>query len=153
MFNRNQEDREIWTKKMSSSIYEQFTHSSLFNIAIIGMVFSGFFSPYIFIDMSIEAPSTASVDQTFIISGNSYSSAAERVNLYLLDKKEPIGYAIVNIRSPYTFEFEITVTKDSLSVNGVTFYEGPTEGKPFHFYVTSTTRRYNISPIVSVTIE
>ncbi len=153
MFNRNQEDREIWTKKMSSSIYEQFTHSSLFNIAIIGMVFSGFFSPYIFIDMSIEAPSTASVDQTFIISGNSYSSAAERVNLYLLDKKEPIGYAIVNIRPPYTFEFEITVTKDSLSVNGVTFYEGPTEGKPFHFYVTSTTRRYNISPIVSVTIE
>ena len=124
---------------MSSSIYEQFSHSSLFNIAIIGIVFSGFFSPYIFIDMNIEAPSTASVDQTFII--------------YLLDKKEPIGYSIVTIRPPYNFEFEITVTKDSLSVNGVTFYEGPTEGKPFHFYVTSTTRRYNISPIVSVTIE
>jgi hypothetical protein len=116
-------------------------------------MFSGCFSPYIFIDMSIEAPSTVSVDQTFIISGNSYSSAAERVNLFLVDKKEPIGYSIVNIRPPYNYEFEITVTEDNLSVNGVTFYEGPTEGKPFHFYVTSTTRRYNISPIVSVTIE
>lgn len=138
---------------MSSSVYEQFSHSSLFNIVIIGIVFSGCFSPYIFIDMSIEAPSTASLDQTFIISGNSYSSAAERVNLYLLDKKEPIGYSIVNIRPPYNFEFEITVTQDSLSVNGETFYEGSTEGKPYHFYVASTTLRYNISPIVSVTIE
>ncbi|TRO57579.1 hypothetical protein [[Eubacterium] cellulosolvens] len=138
---------------MSRLIYEQFSYSSLFNIAIIGIVFSGCFSPYIFIDMSIEAPSTASLDQTFIISGNSYLSAAERVNLYLLDKKEPIGYSIVNIRPPYDFEFEITVTKDSLSVNGETFYEGSTEGKPFHFYVVSTTRGYNISPIISVTIE
>jgi hypothetical protein len=144
---------EKYRQKMSSSIYKQFSHSSFFNIAMIGIVFSGFFSPYMFIDMNIEAPSTASVDQTFIISGNSYSSAAERVNLHLLDKKEPIGYSIVTIKPPYNFEFEITVTKDSLSVNGVTFYEGPTEGKPFHFYVTSTTRRYNISPIVSVTIE
>ena len=138
---------------MSSSVYRQFSHSSLFNIVIIGIVFSGCFSQYIFIDMSIEAPSTVSVDQTFIISGSSYSSAAERVNLFLVDKKEPIGYSIVNIRPPYNYKFEITVTKDSLNVNGVTVYEGPTEGKPFHFYVSSTTRRYNISPIVSVTIE
>ncbi|WP_455368594.1 hypothetical protein [[Eubacterium] cellulosolvens] len=138
---------------MSRSIYKQFNHSTLFNIAIIGIAFSGFFSPYLFIDMIIDAPSTASVGQTFLISGNSYSSAAERVNLYLLDKKEPIGYAIVTIRPPYDFEFKISVTEDSLSVNGVPFYEGPTEGKPFHFYVASTTRRYNISPIVSVTIE
>ena len=85
--------------------------------------------------MNIEASSIASVDQTFIISGNSHLSAAERVNLYLLDNKEPIGYAIVNIRPPYDFEFEVSVTEDSLSLNGVTFYEGLTDGRPFHFYV------------------
>ena len=138
---------------MRRLIHKQFSNSSMFNIVIIGIVFSGFFTPYLFVDMIIDAPSTASVGQTFIISGSSYSSAAERVNLHFLDKREPIGYAVVSIRPPYDFEFEISVTEDSLSVNGVTFYEGPTKGKPFHFYVESNSRRYNISPIVSVTIE
>jgi hypothetical protein len=101
----------------------------------------------------IEAPATVSVGQTFTISGTSYHSAAERVVLYTLDSREPIGYAVVSTRPPYEFEFEVSVSSDGLSLDGFKFYSGSTEGGTFYFYVQSYQQGFNTSPLAAVTIK
>ncbi|MEM3004467.1 MAG: hypothetical protein QXK96_04140 [Candidatus Bathyarchaeia archaeon] len=132
--------------------------ASFCGIALAAVVLSGFctprgFYPYIFRDILVEAPSTVVVGQTFTLSGTSYHSAAERVLLYSADSREPIGSAVVSARKPYEFRFEISVSSDGLSLDGSRFYDGPTEGRTFYFYVQSYQQRFNISPIVKVTVK
>ena len=67
--------------------------------------------------MTIESPSTTGVGETFIISGTSRMAAAERVNLFLLNRKEPISYSIVGIEPPFVYEFEVQVSSNSLTIN------------------------------------
>lgn len=111
------------------------------------------FSPYLHRDMTIEAPSTVSLGDTFIISGTSRVTAAERVNLYIIDSKEPIGYAIVGIKPPFVYEFEVLVSSDSLTINGIVYDSGPMAGKILHVYVGSNSQPFNVSPTASITIE
>jgi len=103
--------------------------------------------------MTIEAPSTASVGDSFIISGTSRMAAAERVNLYVIDSKEPISYAIVEIKSPFAYEFKVLVSSDSLTINEIVFDSGPTAGKTFNVHVESNSQRFIASPVASITIE
>jgi hypothetical protein len=103
--------------------------------------------------MTIEAPSTVKVDDTFIISGTSRMAAAERVNLYIIDSKEPIGYAVVGIKPPFVYEFEVLVSGDSLAINGIVYDTGPITGKTLHFYVESNNQFYVFSPVASITIQ
>ncbi|MBS7623600.1 hypothetical protein KEJ39_08015 [Candidatus Bathyarchaeota archaeon] len=131
---------------------------SFCGLALIAFALSGFciprgFYPYIFRDIVIEAPPAVSVGQRFTLSGTSYHSAAERVLLYCTDSREPIGFTVVSTRRPYDFQFEISVASDGLSLDGSRFYVGRTEGRTFHFYVQSNQQRFNISPIVAVTVE
>ena len=111
------------------------------------------YSPHFYSDMTIEAPSTASVGDSFIISGTSRMAAAERVNLYVIDSKEPISYAIVEIKSPFAYEFEVLVSSDSLTINEIVFDSDPTAGKTFNVYVGSNSQRFIASPVASITIE
>ena len=128
------------------------TQVSVYSIVLIAVVLSGVYPP-IFRDIVIEAPSTVSVGQTFAVSGTSYYSAAERVVLYGLDSREPIGYAVVSTRPPYEFEFEVSVSSDGLGLDGFKFYSGPTEGRTFYFYVQSYQRGFNTSPLAAVTVK
>ena len=109
--------------------------------------------PHFYSDMTIEAPSTANVGDSFIISGTTRMAAAERVNLYILDSKEPISYAVVGIKPPFVYEFEVLVSSDSLTINDIVFDSGPIAGKTFQIYVESNNQRFISSPIASVTIE
>lgn len=111
------------------------------------------YSPHFYSDMTIEAPSTASVGDSFIISGTSRIAAAERVNLYITDNKAPISNAIVDIKSPFVYEFEALVSSDSLTINEIVFDSGPTAGKTFNVYVESNSQRFIASPVASITIE
>jgi hypothetical protein len=111
------------------------------------------FSPYLHRDITIDAPSTVTVGDTFIISGSSRVTAAERVNLYIIDSKEPIGYAIVGIKPPFAYEFEISVSSDSLIVNGIVYDSGPIAGEILEVYVASNSQPFNLSPIASITVE
>jgi hypothetical protein len=104
-------------------------------------------------DVTIEAPSTANVGDSFIISGTSRLAAAERVNLYIIDSKEPISYAVVGIKPPFAYEFEVLVSSDSLTINEIVFDSGPTAGKTFRVYVESNSQQFNVSPDASITIE
>jgi hypothetical protein len=74
-----------------------------YGLSLILMLFlisqSSYF-PHFYSDMTIEAPFTANVGDSFIISGTSRMAAAERVNLYIVDIKEPIGHAVVGIKPP-----------------------------------------------------
>lgn len=109
--------------------------------------------PHFYSDMTIEAPSIASVGDSFIISGTSRMAAAEKVNLYILDSKDPISYAVVGIKSPFAYEFEVLVSSDSLTINENVFNSGPTAGKTFNVYVESNSQRFIASPVASITIE
>ncbi len=109
--------------------------------------------PHFYSDMTIESPSTASVGETFIISGTSKMAAAERVNLFLLDGKEPISHAIVGIKPPFIYEFKAQVSSNGLIINGIEFDTGPIEGKIIHVYVESNSQRFIASPVASITIE
>lgn len=117
------------------------TQASVYGIALIAVVLTGVYQPkvyyqYFFRDIVVEAPSTVSVGQTFTISGISYHSAAERVVLYTLDSREPVGYAVASTRPPYDFGFEVSVSSDGLSLNGFKFYSDPIEGRTFYFYAS-----------------
>ena len=109
--------------------------------------------PHFYSDMTIESPSTASVGDIFIISGTSRMAAAERVNLFLLDRNEPISYSVVGIKPPFVYEFEVQVFSDSLTINGIEFDTGPIAGKTIQVYVESNSQRFVASPVVSITIE
>jgi hypothetical protein len=111
------------------------------------------YSPHFYSDMTIEAPSTANVEDSFTISGTSRMAAAERVNLYISDSKEPISHAIVGIKPPFVYEFEVMVSSDSLTINEIVFDSGPTAGKTFNVYVESNSQRFISSPVASITIE
>jgi hypothetical protein len=111
------------------------------------------FFPYSYHDMTISAPSSVNVGNTFTISGTSRVTAAERVNLYIIDSKEPIGHAIVGINPPFVYEFEVLVSSDSLTINGVVYDSGPIAGKIFHVYVGSNSQPFNVSPMSSIIIE
>jgi hypothetical protein len=111
------------------------------------------FSPYLHRDMTIDAPSAVSVGDTFIISGTSRVTAAERVNLYIINSEEPISYAIVGIKPPFAYEFEISVSSDSLIINGIVYDSGPIAGEILEVYVASNSQSFNFSPIASITIE
>ena len=108
--------------------------------------------PHFYSDMTIEAPSTASVGDSFIISGTSRMAAAEKVNLYILDSKDPISYAVIGIKPPFAYEFEVLVSSDSLTINEIVFDSGPTAGKTFNVYVESNSQRFIASPVASITI-
>ena len=136
--------------KLRNSYYGVSLILMLFLVAQIP--FSHYFL-YFNSDMRIEAPLTASVGDSFIISGTSRMAAAERVNLYIIDSKEPISYAIVGIKPPFIYEFEVLVSSDSLTINEIVFDSGPTAGKTFQVYVESNSQRYNVSPVASITIE
>jgi len=129
--------------------------NSYYGLSLIFMLFLVAQIPYLarLVDMTIEAPSTASVGDSFIISGTSRMSAAERVNLYILDSKEPISYAIVGIKPPFAYEFEVLVSSDSLTINGIVYNSGPIAGKILDVYVASNSQPFNVSPIASITIE
>jgi hypothetical protein len=103
--------------------------------------------------MTIETPSTASVGDSFIISGTSRMAAAERVNLYITDSKEPIGHAVVGIKHPFGYEFEVLVSSDSFTINQIVFDSGPTAGKTFNVYVKSNNQFFIVSPVASIRIE
>ncbi len=122
-------------------------------IVLVGVAFFGVYCPFFYIDMTIDAPSTVSVGQTFVISGTSYQSAAERVNLHLTDFGDSIAYAVVGTAPPYAFEFSVTVSSTGLSVNGVTVYNGTTSGRTFYFFVVSNSRPYNVSPLAGVSVQ
>ena len=109
--------------------------------------------PHFYSDMTIEAPSTASIGDSFIISGTSRMAAAERVNLYILDNKEPISHAVVGLKPPFEYEFEVLVSNDSLTINDIVYDNGLTAGKIFHFYLESNNQQFISSPIVSIKIE
>ncbi len=103
--------------------------------------------------MTIKAPSIASVGESFIISGTSRMAAAERVNLYILDSKEPISHAVVGIKPPFVYEFEVLVSSHSLTINGIVFDSGPIEGKTIQVYVESNNQQFISSPVSSIKIE
>ena len=109
--------------------------------------------PHFYSDMTIESPSNVSVGDIFIISGTSRMAAAERVNLFLLDRKEPISYSVVGIKPPFVYEFEVQVSSDSLTINGIEVDTGPIAGKTIQVYVESNSQRFVASPVVSITIE
>lgn len=117
------------------------------------LVFQISYFPHFYSDMTIEAPSTANVGDSFIISGTSRMAAAERVNLYIVDSKEPIGHAVIGIKPPFAYEFQILVSSDSLTINDVVFDSGPTVGKTFNVYVKSNNQLFIASPVVSIRIE
>ncbi|MGB6681753.1 MAG: hypothetical protein WBF08_10595 [Candidatus Bathyarchaeia archaeon] len=139
-------------KKMKSG-------NSYYGLSLIFMLFLVAQIPYqnyflnFYYDVTIEAPSTVNVGDTFIISGTSRMSAAERVNLYIIDSKEPIGYAVVGTKPPFVYEFEVLVSSDSLTINGIVYDSGPIAGKILHVYVGSNSQRFNSSPTASITIE
>ena len=130
--------------------------NSYYGLSLILMLFliaQISYFPNFYSDMTIEAPSVASVGDSFIISGTSRMAAAERVNLYISDSKEPISHAIVGIKPPFVYEFEVIVSSDSLMINEIVFDSGPTAGKTFHIYVESNNQRFISSPLASITIE
>ncbi len=127
--------------------------AGLYGIVLVSMLWWGPFFPHLFNDITADAPATASIGQTFVISGTSVHSAAERVNLYLLGYPNPVGHAVVGTSPSYDFTFEIAVSKDGLSLRGVTFYNGSTTGKSFYFYVVSNQSPFNKSPLVTVRIQ
>jgi hypothetical protein len=139
--------------KRSPGLPERRSCAGLYGIVLVSLLCWGPFFPHLFNDITTDAPATARVGQTFAISGTSFHSAAERVNLYLLGYPNPVGYAVVGTNPPYDFTFEIAVSKDGLSLRGVTFYSGSTTGVSFHFYVASNERAYNKSPLVTVRIQ
>jgi hypothetical protein len=108
---------------------------------------------YLFTEITISAPSVVSVGQMFVISGTSYQSAAERVNLHITDLRDPIGYAVVKTSPPYTFQFNVIISNNGLSVNGVTVYNGTTSGRTFYFFVVSHQSPYNISPLAGISVQ
>lgn len=104
-------------------------------------------------DMTIAATSTAGVGGSFIISGTSRMAAAERVNLYIVDNKEPVSYTVVGLKPPFAYEFEVLPSNDSLTINGMVFDSGPTAGKTFYFYLESNNQEFISSSIISITIN
>jgi hypothetical protein len=119
---------ELKKIKLVNSYYWSLLILILFLISQIS------YFPHFYSDMTIEASSTANVGDSFIISGNSRMAAAERVNLYVVDSKEPIGHAVVGIKPPFAFEFEVLVSSDSLTINEIVFDSGPTAGRTFNIY-------------------
>jgi hypothetical protein len=87
--------------------------SGFYGFVLVSLLFVG--GSFGYIDLTIEGPSTVTVGETFIISGTSRQEAAERVNLYLLDLSEPVAHAVVGMRPPFTFEFEVSVSSDGLN--------------------------------------
>jgi hypothetical protein len=122
-------------------------------ILVLFLIANISYFPHFYSDMTIDAPSIVNVGDSFIISGTSHMAAAERVNLYSLDRDEQIGYAIVGIKPPFLYEFEVYVSNDNLTINGIVFESGPTAGRTFHIYVESNNQRYISSPIASITIK
>jgi len=125
----------------------------LYGIVLVSMLWCGPFFPHLFNDITADAPATSSIGQTFVVSGTSVHSAAERVNLCLLGYPGPVGYAVVGTSPQYDFAFAIAVSRDGLSLKGVTFYSGPTAGESFYFYVISNQSPFNKSPVVTVRIQ
>ena len=80
-------------------------------------------------------------------------AAAELVELYLIDSPNPVGYAVVGIQPGFVYEIEVTVSADSLIIDNEVIYSGPTKGKVFHFYVQQYSTKFNVSPILSVSIQ
>ena len=139
--------------KRSPSLQAKRSCAGLYGIVLVSLLCWGPFFPNLFNDITADAPATASVGQTFAISGTSVHSAAERVNLYLLGYPIPVGYAIVGTNPSYDFKFEIVVSKAGLSLRGVTFYSGSTTGESFYFYVASNQSPFNKSPLLPVRIQ
>jgi len=131
----------------------QASNLSLSAIVLVGVAFFGLGWPFYLTDITISAPSTVSVGQTFVISGTSFQSAAERVDLHLADFKDPIAHAVVGTAPPYPFEFSVTVSRTGLSINGVNVYNGTTSGRAFYFFVVSYSSPYNVSPLASVSVQ
>ena len=122
-------------------------------ILVLFLIANISYFPHFYSDMTIDAPSIVNVGDSFIISGTSRMAAAERVNLYSLDRDEPISYAIVRVKPPFVYEFEVYVSSDNLTINGIVFESGPTVGRTFHIYVESNNQRFISSPIASITIK
>ncbi|WP_455369563.1 hypothetical protein [[Eubacterium] cellulosolvens] len=122
-------------------------------ILVLFLIANISYFPHFYSDMTIKAPSIASVGESFIISGTSRMAAAERVNLYILDSKEPISHAVVGIKPPFVYEFEVLVSSHSLTINGIVFDSGPIEGKTIQVYVESNNQQFISSPVSSIKIE
>jgi hypothetical protein len=132
------------------------SNMTLFGIVLISVLWVGIpygmpYTPYI--DMAIAGPSTAEVGETFVIWGTSRMAAAELVELYLIDSPHPVGHAVVGIQPDFVYEIEVTVSPDGLIIGDEVVYSGPTEGKVFHFYVQQYSIKFNVSPILSVSIQ
>ncbi len=129
---------------------------NLFGIVLLSVLWISvpYGMPYTpFIDMAIAGPSTAEVGETFVIWGTSRMAAAELVELYLIDSPTPVGYAVVEIQPGFVYEIEVTVTADSLIINDKVVYNGPTKGQVFHFYIQQYSAKFNVSPVLSVSIQ
>ena len=137
-----------WKKNELTNLYY-----GLSPILLLVLITQLTYSPQFYSDMTIESPSTTGVGETFIISGTSRMAAAERVNLFLLNRKEPISYSIVGIKPPFVYEFEVKVSSNSLTINGIEFDTGPIAGKTIHVYVESNSQRFVASRVASITIE
>ena len=123
----------------------------LISVLWIGIPYGMPYTPYI--DMAIAGPSTAEIGETFVIWGTSRMAAAELVELYLIDSPYPVGYAIVGIQPDFVYEIEVTVAHDGLIIDDEFVYSGPTKGKVFHFFVQPYNTKFNVSPILSVSIQ